>query len=273
MSRLGRFLGRAQQVGSQIGAYKNIGWLALLIGGVAVVVFRYAAGMGVVLLAALSVLLLSAAVLLTALVIARRWAGPGYRWISAEYEYRFANDDLRNQTQLIRIRIRATRNNVCCFENSYYWSGTGDTSIQVNSAGHRYVGEVPADDSKRMYWIHLDSSLNRGDETEIEVEQSLFDERRSLKPMLTKRVSGGLGALTLKAVFPQRAVPKAIVAREMTYSKKSPHWREAQVDKPQWQPDEEITEISYSPLRPRKNYRYELKWDPWDVYNKPDISP
>ena len=272
MNRLTGLFDGAQQVGARIGAYKNIGWLALVLAGVGVVAFRYAVSMGAFLLTAVVALLVSACLLLTALILYRRLSGPGYRWVSAEYVYRFDPLDLRNQTQVINIKIRALRDNVCCFENSYYWSGTGNSEVRVTSAGHRYVGEVPADDSKKLYWIHLDTPLSRGEEADIQVQQELFDDRRSLKPMLTKRVSQRLDSLTLKAVFPQPAVPPSMVAREMTYSKKPPHWRVAQLDEPRWRPDGVVTEISYSPPKPRTKRRYELKWDPWVAYSKPDIS-
>ncbi len=273
---MNRFVGAlewAQRVGARIGAYKNIGWLAVLLAGFGAVAVKYAVGMAAGLLIAVLVLLTSVGLLLWAFLVHRRSSSAPYQWVAAEYVFRFDHDDLRRQCQVITVRIRARRDNVCCFENSYYWSGSGRSDVKVTSPGHRFVGEVPADDSKKLYWIHLDTPLERGQETEIRIEQELFDEQRSLKPMLTKRISGGLKALTLKAVFPEAAAPPGVVAREMTYSAKAPHWRPARVDQPTWRGDKGSREVSYSPAQLRRNRRYELKWDPWDIYSKADITP
>lgn len=273
MSRLSRILDVAAQLGSRIGAFKNIGWLAAVVAGAGALAFRYALGMGESLLAGVSALSVAALVLPPALILYRRATGPAYRWISAEYEYRFDPLDLRRQTQLIKVRIRARRNNVCCFGNSYSWSGTGESGIRVISAGHRYVGEAPADDSKKAYWVHLDSPLNRGEEAEIHVEQDLFDERRSLLPILTKRVSEPLDALVLRAVFPRSAAPKEASARQTMYSEKLRKWREVECEDPKWRGEGSgMQQISYAPARPKVGRRYELKWDPWDIYNS-DKTP
>ena len=273
MNRVSRVLDAAQQLGSRIGAYKNVGWLALLLAGAGVVAFRYAVGMGEFLLAGVSALSVTAVLLPAVLVLYRRLSGPAYRWTTAEYVYRFDAADLRRQTQLIKVRIRARRNNVCCFENSYFWSGTGDSKVRVVSPGHRFVGEAPDDDSKKRYWVHLDSPLSRGEEAEIHVEQDLFDDRRSLRPILAKRVSEPLDALVLRAVFPRVAAPAQVSARQTAYSEKARHWREVQRDDPKWQGEGSEMQISYSPARPKVGRRYEIKWDPWDIYNQSDITP
>jgi len=270
MNRVGRVLGWAQQFGSRIGAYKNIGWLVTLLVGAGVVAARYADGMGEFLLAGVSALLVTAVLLPVTLISYRRQSGPPYRWIAAEYVYRFDPADLRKQTQLIKVKIRARRHNVCCFENSYFWSGTGESAVRVVSNGHRYVGEAPADDSKRRYWVHLDTPLSRGEEAEIHLEQDLFDDRRSLRPILAKKVSEPLDVLVLRAVFPRAAAPAQVSARQTTYSGQ---WREVQRDEPKWQGDGAEMQISYAPLKPKVGRRYELKWDPWDIYTKSDIAP
>jgi len=273
MSRLVGALDWAQRVGARIGAYKNIGWLAVLLTGFGVVAVKLALGRGAGLLISVAVLLVAAVLLTAAWIIYRRLSAMPYRWVAAEYVYRFEADDLRRQRQTIMVRIRARRNNVCCFENSYYWSGSGRSDVKVVSKGHRFVGEVPADDSKKLYWIHLDTPLDRGDEAEIHIEQSLFDAQWSLKPMLTKRVSSRLDELTLKAVFPQAAVPSEVKAREMTYSKKAPHWREVTMGQSAWRIENGMTEVSYKPPQLRRNRRYELNWDPWDIYSRTDKKP
>lgn len=262
------FLEKVQQTGTRIGAYRNVMWLVIVLAGFAYGTYRFATGMGTVLPGAVLILVVSAGLLVVVLIVYRRVSGPGYRWVSAEYVYRFDAVDLRKQTQDIRITIKARRDNVCCFENSYGWSGAGDSAVRVVSPGHRFVGEVPADEWRRLYWVHLDTPLNRGDTAEIHVRQNLFDDRRNLRPILTKRISEPLDALTLKVVFPRSAAPPTVEARETVYAKKAPHWRAVQMDVPHWGGDSTQAEVSYSPPRPRLRRRYELAWEPWNVYRK-----
>ncbi|BAL91186.1 hypothetical protein AMIS_59660 [Actinoplanes missouriensis 431] len=254
--------------GARIGAYRNVAWLLLACGaGLAWLV-----GFGLrspYLGLSVAVLLVSACMLGASVILFRRASTPMYRWVSAEYIYRFDAADLRRQTQTIKIRIRANRDNVNLFHNTYRWTGVGTSTVRVANGSQRICETREKISGRRHYYVHLDQPLSKGEETLIHLEQELFDASGEFEPILAKIVSSPLAKLTLKVVFPSDQAPRAIVARRSRPSRKrAESWRTIgagghDVD---WSDNGATTEACYSPDSPKVGIRYDLRWDNWGKY-------
>jgi hypothetical protein len=265
-----------QQAGAKIGAYRNVAWLVAAIVVLGGVLLRFGARLGPVVVASCAGAMVSLVCLAVALVLYRRAIAPPYRWVSAEYVYKFDADDLRRQTQVIKIRIKANRDNVTEFHNSYYWTGDGSSDIRVVGAnGHKVCQTEAKDSGRRNYYVHLGRPLSRNEETVIHLEQTLFDANMRFQPILAKKVSEPVDKLTLRVVFPRSAQPTTITkARQCRQTGQGQdHWRSVRTDEVEWNHDERSAEVTYCPPSPRTGHRYELDWEPWEIYQKTGQAP
>lgn len=272
MARLGGALDVAQRLGNRIDAYRNIAWLVgVLTATVVFVVMRFGAGWAAFALLG-CMLSTSVGMLLLAAMLFRRATTPAYSWVSAEYIYRFAAEDLKRQTQTIKIKIRANRDNVNLFQNSYRWTGAGSNEIKVVGDPTRRVCRTQQRISKRQYYyVHLDTPLNKGDETLIHLEQKLYDRQAEFQPLLAMKVSEPLDALTLKVVIPSYARPGVVVARQTgPVGPGQEQWRPVKTGRADQSDDGMMFEASYSPAGPRVGRRYELNWEFWKNYPQAD---
>jgi uncharacterized membrane protein YbaN (DUF454 family) len=258
-----------QRAGAKIGAYRNVAWLLAALTGLGALILGFSMKLGLAAVVVVVGALATLGMMITALVLYRRSVAPVYRWLSAEYIYKFAADDLRRQTQIIKIRIRANRDNVTIFHNSYYRTGVGESEIRiVGSSGHKVCQAQAKGSGRRNYYVHLQQPLGRNQETVIHLEQSLFDEDRKFMPILAKRVSEPVDKLTLRVVFPLEAQPTTITkALQCRQSNSDPeHWITVKHDEAEWNRDDRSAEVAYYPSTPKLGYRYELEWEPWDIY-------
>jgi hypothetical protein len=269
-------LDEVQRAGAKIGAYRNVAWFvagAVLVGAT---LFRSGARLGPVVVVSTAAATAALAMLTAAFILYRRSIAPPYRWVSAEYIYKFEADDLRKQTQTIKIRIRANRDNVSQFHNSYYWTGSGNSGIRVvGSNGHQVCQTQAKDSARRNYYVHLQRPLAKNEEAVIHLEQTLFDRDLKFRPILAKRVSEPVDKLTLRVVFPLRAQPTTITKGQQTKQSRSDpdHWILVKNDEVEWHRDDRSAEVTYSPIAPRLGYRYEVEWEPWDVYQNAGRNP
>lgn len=274
MSSVSTAAGWLGRVSGWVGTYRNVTWLAVIVGGGAVFLYRVGASRGPAVFWGTVLLVASLAVLLGAGLILRRATRPDYRWLSADYTYQFDPADLRRQTQSIRVKIKANRDNVELFQNSYYWTGDGTSEVRVLSHGHRLVCETQAKDSeRRRYYVHLETPLSRNQEAEIRIEQDLFDERAEFRPILAKKVSEPLDKLTLTVVFPRQHTPRTMAARQMKQVRDdTAQWSHVRDDQVEWTNNATTTEAEYSPVAPQTGRRYEIEWTPWENYPKSDVA-
>lgn len=269
-------LDAVQRTGARIGAYRNVAWLVATIAVLGGVLLRFGARLGPVVAASFAAGMMSLVFLAVALVLYRRSIAPPYRWVSAEYVYKFDVDDLRRHTQVIKIRIKANRDNVTEFHNSYYWTGEGTSDIRVvGTNGHKVCQTEAKDSGRRNYYVHLGRPLSRNEETVIHLEQALFDENMRFVPILAKKVSEPVDKLTLRVVFPRSAQPTTITkARQCRQAGQGKdHWRSVKTDEAEWNRDERSAEVTYSPPSPRTGHRYELDWEPWEIYQRAGRAP
>lgn len=141
----------------------------------------------------------------------------GYQWVEATYTYSIDSSDRQAHTQVVDVKIRATRNGVDLFSNQYRWSGSGaDLGPVVQSDGHSLVGALRRELGWRSYVVSLSPVLQKGQTTTVSILQRFTDNERRFEPFLAKAVHESMERLTLRVQLPLALRPARVwrVARD-----------------------------------------------------------
>lgn len=257
----------AHRLSNSIGVFRNLGWLVAIVAGGGLAVWQMARTAGGYVTAAAALAGVGIGALITGLLLIRRASVPSYSWESAEYEFRFDPSDPRHQVQFTKIKIRANRDDVILFRNSYLWTGKGASHLQTLN-GHRVVAEGVVVDSQRQYYrVLLERPLNRGDTAVIKIRQEFFDEDRKFQPVLAKNINEPVGKLTLRVIFPVELEPRQVVSRELVRSRSSESgWRTVHERNADLEKTGDASEVVYEASGPRVGRRYDISWEPWTKY-------
>jgi hypothetical protein len=262
----------AHSLSSWISTLRNIGWLLVLLGGLATLVWR-SGGLAhpiSVRFATPALTLMIAATFIAGWTMAsRRHVRAAYDWVSAEYEYRFDKNDPQQHYQTTSITIRANRDGVERFENRYRWSGNGKSEIKILTSDQRLLTEWSSQEADwRYYSVMLDQPLKKGESAMIQIHHELYDSSSTFNPIVTKDVIEPLASLTLKVIYPESLAPISVMARERVRSGiGDPLWRDVDRQPVSTQRSASGVVAQYRPKKITVGRRYELTWV-WDDTRK-----
>ncbi|NJN98458.1 MAG: hypothetical protein HC875_32405 [Anaerolineales bacterium] len=129
----------------------------------------------------------------------------GYRYLKAEYSYRFSPDDIRRQEFRSKVQLEALRDGVDIIKDRYSWTGGGEQSAPV-TRHHRYVVFHPSVEmnGSQYYYTHLGGEMVRGQKKEVSHYIDLFDQQRSFNSFFNRSVAIETLSLTLKVIIPEK---------------------------------------------------------------------
>lgn len=192
-----------------------------------------------------------------------RWLLRGYRWVSAEYLYCLEDETLKCHSQIIKIRLKATRPGVNLFENKYSWTGQGEEKLPiVLSKGHILMGSY-GHRRWKYYYVYLGYELNRGEEVDVILKQELIDQVGTFEPYLAKTINESIESLKLRVLLPEKcSLTKADNCELKGTEHSSKIVKKVASNRHTIGHEGKVYhELSYEIPKPRRNRRYEIRWE------------
>ncbi|QIZ97460.1 DUF3995 domain-containing protein [Leifsonia sp. PS1209] len=170
-----------QSVVAWLSLVRNL--LALIVTGAAAIPLLLVWGRGLptwllqtLLIALVFVLGALTGALVALLVLRKRDAPLGYRWLRLERTREFDQVNPRRQRMVSHITIQARRDNVEIFQDLIQWTGAIKPRQSILSDGHSLLPvEIPGIDGWQRYYVHLGQPLMRGDLAEIVIQTEFID--------------------------------------------------------------------------------------------------
>jgi hypothetical protein len=194
----------------------------------------------------------------------RKTLTSGYRIISREVHYSFADDDPhKHQTRRIWL-IKAVYAEVHLFYSDYRWTGSGSRTVTVESPGHFALGPPLFVGNFYRQYIAFGQPLMRGQETTVIVCEDLYDEAGTFEPFLFMNVWEPLKELTLRVTFSGNYMPPGEV-RGTVMRNRNGRWESKRTEKLLVDNDtHSVTWALPNPqLRnhPKSRHQYRITWN------------
>ncbi len=195
-------------------------------------------------------------------VFRRKEVPLGYRWKSATYTYSFDAADRRRQIQDITVEVQSRRSALTIFANKFHWTGSGTKpEIQLTSPDQiLLIDPGMLYDNWQFYYVHFRKPLGFGEIADVTVKQSLFDERGTFRPVLSKYVQDDMESLTLRVLFgdhmPPRDKVEAVIRSSIMGDERIRGHGELEYD-------EATKSVKFAIGSPRRGQTYAIEWE-WD---------
>jgi hypothetical protein len=164
------------------------------------------------------------AVLLIRLNLNKQVVDSGFVVTNYEIRYIINEMDYRRHTCIRRFTLKAVRYNACMYYFDDQWTGRGVSHVNVTSAGHSLLGDVPDRSTRRWIIIYLGRTYSCGDEVVLEITQELHDDQGQFGHFIGKILKEKMQMLTLMVEMPKNLGFDPVVSGSLEKQNRQTWW-------------------------------------------------